>query len=101
MRVLVVSFRIKMNYDFVKRDLEIEGKCESCDRDADHVLVLLDKKMVGVFQICYDCSVMVDFGCKEYRFIPKKHAVFRNERCTPLCNPGKFDCTSSGEYQTD
>jgi len=87
--LVAVSFRIKMNYEFVEKDLEVKGKCESCERDADHVLVLVDKKMVGVFQICYDCSVMVDFGGKDYRFIPKKHAIFRNERCTPLCNPRK------------
>ena len=87
--LVVVSFRIKMNYDFVKNDLMVEGKCESCDRMADHVLVLVHKTTVGVFQICYDCSVMVDFGGKDYRFIPKKDAVFRNERCTPMCDPRK------------
>jgi len=39
-----------MNYEFVEKDLEVKGKCESCEREADHVLVLIDKKMVGFFR---------------------------------------------------
>jgi hypothetical protein len=78
---------IKMDYSFCKQDLEMVGKCESCDREADHVLVLVDRKMVGVFQICYNCSLMVEFGGKDYRVIPKKNAKRRNEYCAPLCNP--------------
>lgn len=78
-----------MDYSFCKPDLEKDAKCESCEREADHVLILVEKIMVGIFQICYECSVMVDVGEKDYRFIPKKHAKRRNEKCTPLCNPRK------------
>lgn len=78
-----------MDYSFCRPDLEKEAKCESCERDADHVLVLVETMVVGVFQICYDCSVMVEFGGKDYRFIPKKNAKRRNDKCSPLCNPRK------------
>jgi hypothetical protein len=78
-----------MDCSFCKPDLEKDGKCESCERDADHVLVLLENKMVGGFQICYDCSVMIEFGGKDYRFIPKKNAKAdkRNEKRTALFYP--------------
>lgn len=77
-----------MDYSFCNLDLEKGAKCESCEREADHVLVLLDRQMVGVFQICYECSVMLELD-KEHRVIPKKNAKQRNEKCTPMCNPRK------------
>lgn len=40
---------IKMDYSFCRPDLEKEAKCESCERDADHVLVLIEKTIVGIF----------------------------------------------------
>ncbi len=76
-----------MDYSFVKHDLAVKGICESCENVADHVLVILEKHVVGVFQVCYDCSVMFEFGDKEYRVIPKNNAKLRNEQCTPMCNP--------------
>lgn len=78
-----------MDYSFCRPDLEKDAKCESCEREADHVLVLVEKMMVGIFQICYDCSVIVEFGGKDYRFIPKKNAERRNNKYTPLCDPRK------------
>lgn len=76
-----------MDYSFVKEDMTRIAKCESCGLDADHVMVIMDKKVIGVFQICYGCSMLVDLGGKEHRFIPKKGAKKRNEKCTEKCYP--------------
>lgn len=90
-----------MDYSFIKEDLLKDARCESCEREADHVMVLVDKVMIGVFQVCYDCTVMVDFGGKDFRFIPKKNAKLRNNRCSPLCNPRDESSAGGGTDQSD
>lgn len=61
---------MQLDDEFFKVDM-VDKKCECCEYKADHILVIVEERVLAVFQICYQCSIGIDLGDKKYRFIPK------------------------------